>query len=496
MGGEDSGRAQETSTRVCERGRLDGLKRLPYGATVILRYVILIAALSVAGCSTTEKKDFPSVFEPGKSKAAREEVTGYGLKFFPGIGWKYIRPGMSAEILDKPVPKRIEAAEEALKAGNEDEALFAAKSIILETPMGEHAKKAHRIVAEVNEKWKFYEHAFNEYQLLLKKFPEYEEREVILKKQFEICDRYLGGQRFRWKLPYTESAYLPLPNWLTFSFVKTAGMYGQLVSNAPFGGLSAQAQLKKGQSYEKSIGFFSDGSEFVHAIAAYELVTDRYRLRRTGDRLLDAPYSDQLLRDKSVADAQFGIGRVYQRQVLEGVYDQTLTGKAIDAFEDYRALYKDSETEKMRVAEALERIEAMKIEQARGALSTALYYEKNQKWLAAQKYHQQVIGITQGLASDKHRAETDRMRERARTRVQELFTARVDLALKSFAAASKIDTRKKADAALQLYREVVVNLQGMAPEQWGVKDAKKIARSQEADKVSRERIAELQQKRK
>lgn len=469
---------------------------LPYGATVILRCVILIAVLCVVGCSSTDKKNAPSAFEPGKSKAAREEVAAHGLKYFPGIGWKYIRPGMSAEILDQPVPKRIEAAEAALKSGNEDEALFAAKSILLETPMGEHAKKAHRIVAEVNEKWKFHEHAFNEYQLLLKKFPEYEDREAILKKQFDICDRYLGGERFRWKLPYTESAYLPLPNWLTFSYVKTAGMYGQMVSNAPFGAVAAQAQLKKGQSYEKAGGFFSDGSEFYSAVAAYEVVTDRYRLRRSGDRLLDAPHADQSLRDKYVADAQFGIGRVYQRQVLEGVYDQTLTVKAIDAFEDYRTLYKDSTPEKERVAEAQERIEAMKIEQARGALSTALYYEKNQKWLAAQKYHQQVIGITQGLASEKHRAETDRLRERARTRVQELFTARVDQALKSFAAASKVDARKKPDSALQLYREVVVNLQGMAPEQWGVKDAAKISRSQEADKLSRERISELQQKRK
>lgn len=468
---------------------------LQYGSVVILKCVVLVAAVGVAGCSSTDNKNAGSIFDSGKSKAAREEVSGHGLKFFPGIGWKYIRPGASAEILDQPISKRIESAEAALKAGNEDEALFAAKSIILETPLGEHAKKAHRIVAEVNEKWKFDEYAFNEYQLLLKKFPEYEDREVVLKKQFDICERYLAGQRFRWKLPYTESAFLPLPNWLTFSYSKTAGMYGQMVSNAPFGGMAAQAQLRKGQSYEKATGFFSDGSESADAIAAYVMVTDRYRLRRLGTQLLDAPYDDQLLRDQSVADAQFGIGRVYQRQALEGAYDQTLTSKAVDAYEDFRALYKDIESEKARVGEAVERIDAMKIEQARGAISIALYYEKNSKWLAAQKYHQQVIGIIQGLASDKHRAEADRMRERARTRVQELFMARVNEALGSFAAASKVDARKKPETALRLYREVIVNLQGMAPEQWGVKDAAKITRSQEADKIARARIAELQQNR-
>ena len=120
--------------------------------------------------------------------------------------------------------------------------------------------------------------------MLQERYPNYPRRDEVLQRQFEIAARFLEGQRFKWKLPYQESVYIP-----TFpSMIKTAKMYNQMVTNAPFSPLGAEAQLNIGQAYEKRVGgwfgtLFAGDTEYSEAVKAYETTTRRYGPRADTD---------------------------------------------------------------------------------------------------------------------------------------------------------------------------------------------------------------------
>ena len=78
---------------------------------------------------------------------------------------------------------------------------------------------------------------------------------------YEIATLFLNGKRFRWKIPYQDSIYIPLFP----SMSKTSKLYTQVVTNAPFGLHAAESQYGIGQAHERALqgfwGFFANATE-------------------------------------------------------------------------------------------------------------------------------------------------------------------------------------------------------------------------------------------
>ncbi|MCX7915847.1 MAG: outer membrane protein assembly factor BamD, partial [Verrucomicrobiae bacterium] len=68
-------------------------------------------------------------------------------------------------------------------------------------------------------------------------------------------------------------------------------------------------------------------------------------------------------------------------------YDQNAANQAVAAFTDYLVRYPDGE----KVAEAQQKREQLRIEQARGSFQIAQFYERNREYQAALIYYNDVL---------------------------------------------------------------------------------------------------------
>ena len=154
--------------------------------------------------------------------------------------------GMSGE-------EKLEIARRAFKDKEYKRAMFAARSVYSGAtgrPYSSAAPEARYLVGRIYEARGLDQYAFEEYQMVQARYPNFPRRNEVERRQFEIAGRFLGGQRFKFKIPYQETVFIPLFP----SMSKTAKMYSQMITNAPFSSLGAEAQLNIGQAYEKRMG--------------------------------------------------------------------------------------------------------------------------------------------------------------------------------------------------------------------------------------------------
>ena len=102
---------------------------------------------------------------------------------------------------------------------------------------------------------------------------------------------------------------------------------------------------------------------------AYEIAADRYADQKAG------------------TDALYLVGDTYYKQAKRAEYDQSIAGQSISTFTDFITLHPDDK----RVPEAIKKIEVLKVEQARGAMEIARYYERNHRWAGAKIYFNAVV---------------------------------------------------------------------------------------------------------
>ena len=114
----------------------------------------------------------------------------------PGIGWVY-EPVGGANWMRLRAKDQLEVAQAAFDKKDYSLAKTAAGWVITQWPLSVYAPQAQYLLGRCLEESRQDELAFKAYQKLLEKYPEAANYEEVLKRQLEICNRFLNGQRFK-----------------------------------------------------------------------------------------------------------------------------------------------------------------------------------------------------------------------------------------------------------------------------------------------------------
>ncbi len=263
------------------------------------------------------------------------------LVYRAGEGWTW-EPVGGGKWTRSRAKDQLEVAQQAFDKKDYKLAQKAAQRVVRVWPLSDYAPQAQYLLARCMEERGQDEKAFKAYQALLEKYPKAVNYDEVLKRQYAIANRYLGGKWFKlW-------GYIPFFP----SMDKTSDMYEKVIKNGPYSEVAPQAQLSIGAAREKQ-------SSFPQAVKAYE----------------------------KAADALYKAGEAYVKQAKTAEYDQSVAGKAISTFSDFMALYPQDP----RVPEAQKTIDSLKEEQARGAFKIAEFYEKKGRWRGAKVYYNEVL---------------------------------------------------------------------------------------------------------
>lgn len=261
----------------------------------------------------------------------------------------YEKPGETGDWQKTRAKDQLEAAQKAFDAQDYKVAMKAAQRTVRNWPLSDYAPHAQYLIGRCYEADGDDQKAFKHYQQLLEKYPKIDKYEEVLQRQFEIANRFLGGQWFKlW-------GYIPIPP----SMEKTADMYEKIVKNGPYSEVGPKAQMNIGAAREKQ-------ENYPDAVKAYERAADRYADRQA-----------------VASEAVFRAGMAYLKEARTADYDQSVASRAISTFSDFTTLYPNDP----RVSDARNRIETLRTEQARGSFETAKFYEKRGKWKAAAIYY-------------------------------------------------------------------------------------------------------------
>lgn len=282
------------------------------------------------------------------------------LVYTPGEGWVYESVGGETAWRKNRAKDQLKAAQDAFDKKDFSTAKKAAQRILDTWPLSDYAPQAVYLLGLVREQKRQDERAFNQYQQLMEKYPKATNIQEVLHREFVICNRFLGGQRFRlWGI---------IPTFPDMD--RTVALYERFINNAPYTEEAAQAQLNIGAAREKQKGFLNDSDPYVQAAKAYETAADRYH---------DRP--------AVATEALYKQGLAYRKQALTAEYDQGAVLQAIASFQEFITLYPDDP----RVTECEKIISGLKTEQARGNFQTAKYYEIRRHYRSALIYYNEVL---------------------------------------------------------------------------------------------------------
>jgi outer membrane protein assembly factor BamD len=277
------------------------------------------------------------------------------LTYTPGEGWYYESYGESTKWQRARAKDQLDVAQQAFDSHDYSLALRAAHRVVRVWPLSDYAPRAQYLVGRCLEAMGKDEEAFNAYQVIVEKYPKSAEYGDVLWRQYQIANRFLGGEWFRFW------GYVPLYR----SMDKTAGMFDKIVQNGPYSDVAPQAQLRIGAARAKQ-------KDFPAAVKAYEIAADRYH----GQPVI-------------ASDALFGEGVSHQKQAETAEYDQSAAVQAVAAFTDFITLYPDDK----RVPQVRKAIAVLKAEQVRGNFAIAQFYEKSKKWNGALVYYNEVLQL-------------------------------------------------------------------------------------------------------
>ncbi|HVK59251.1 MAG TPA: outer membrane protein assembly factor BamD [Candidatus Kapabacteria bacterium] len=275
------------------------------------------------------------------------------LVYRPGEGWSYESADGSGSWTRTRAKDQLDVAQQAFEKKNFKLSTKAARRVVRIWPFSDYAADAQFLVGRSYEERAKDEKAFKAYQELIEKYPKATKYDEVVKRQYDIANRYLAGQWFKlWGV----IPFFP-------SMDKTVQMYEKLLKNGPYSEVAPSAQMSIGTAREKQ-------SDFPAAVKAYEAAADKYHDRK-----------------EVSADAVYKAGMAYLKQAKTAEYDQSIAGHAISTFTDFMTLHPRDP----RVTEAQKHIATLKMEQARGSMIVARFYEKKRQWDGALVYYNEVL---------------------------------------------------------------------------------------------------------
>ena len=302
------------------------------------------------------------------------------LYYVPGEGWYYEMYGQNARWQRPRAKEQLDVAEQAFNKSDYNTTLHAAHRVLRVWPLSDYAPDAEYLIGRCLETSGKDEAAFKAYQNIIEKYPRSSRYEEVLWRQYEIANRFLGGEWFRiW-------GAIPLYP----SMDQTAQMFDKIVNNGPYSDVAPHAQLRIGAAREKE-------KDYPEAVKAYATAADRY-------------YNQPTI----AADALFREGLSYARQAAKAEYDQSTAVQAIERFTDFITLYPNDR----RVPRAEKAIAWLKTEQVRGNFEIAQFYQKSKKWNGALVYYNEVLQLDPNspyAASARQRIEALKPRVQAST---------------------------------------------------------------------------------
>ena len=276
------------------------------------------------------------------------------LVYTPGEGWHYESVGGEGGWRKGRAKDQLDVAQGAFEKKDYGLAAKAARRVVTQWPLSDYAPQAQYILGRCYEAKGQDERAFKAFQSLIEKYPRVDNYDEVVKRQFEIANRFLAGQWFKL---FNIIPALP-------SMDKTVKLYDQIIKNGPYSEVAPQAQMNIGRAHENKLV-----SDYTAAVKAYETAADRYNDQKVG------------------TDALYKVGETYNKQARRAEYDQSIAAQAIGTFTDFSTLY----PEDARVAEAQKHVNALKTEQARGSFEVARFYERNRRWRGALIYYNDVL---------------------------------------------------------------------------------------------------------
>lgn len=277
------------------------------------------------------------------------------LYYTPGEGWHYEIFGEKADWQRDRAQDQLNVAQQFFTNGNYNVSLLAAHRVVRVWPLSDYAPQAQYLIGRCLEAKHRDQAAFNAYQVVVDKYPSSEQFNDVLWRQYDIANRFLGGEFFRiWNT-------IPLYR----SMDETAKLFSTIVTNGPYSEVAPHAQMQIGVAREKQ-------KDYDDAVRAYGTAADRY-------------YNQPAV----AADALFHQAMAYQKEAAAAEYDQGTAGKAINAYTDFMTLYPDDK----RVADAQKAIASLKAVQVLGNFKIAQYYESTRRWAGAVVYYNAVLQL-------------------------------------------------------------------------------------------------------
>jgi len=160
------------------------------------------------------------------------------LVFTPGEGWHYEKVGEEGGWQRTRAKDQLDVAQASFDQADYGTALKAAKRTVNVWPLSDYAPQGQYLVGRCYEARGHDEKAFKAYQKLVEKYPKVENYDEVVKRQFEIANRFLAGQ---W---YKAFGYVPM----FASMDKTIKLYQQIIKNGPYSDVAPLAQVNIGQA--------------------------------------------------------------------------------------------------------------------------------------------------------------------------------------------------------------------------------------------------------
>jgi len=295
---------------------------------MLIRTILIIISITLSICMTAEHASCYWIWTPQTKR--------------------WINP----KYAPKDTPKeQLLYAMDFFEAKDYKKALTEFEKIIKYYKHSESASEAQYYIGRCYENLAKPHKAFESYQKVIENYPFTSRVDEIILRQFEIGERLYRGE----KMKFLGVGLKAFPEQII-------EIYKKVVSNAPYSSYAPTAQFRIGELY-KRLEFYEEARD------AFSKIVEDY------------PDSEV------AAEAKFQVALCSSAASSKSGYDQRLTGKAVEEFEEFAREYPDSEL----VKKAREEMDQLVEKKADSYLKIAEFYERIGKIESAAIYYNKVL---------------------------------------------------------------------------------------------------------